>query len=120
MLWSDEGPDLLLSLINKGEMFLFIPDIYIYHPDPVKLYDEKSIIRSFRYGCGRGAYLSKHNYPLWFVVHVWLLYVAGMLIALFQLNPNKIKYYYRGLVGRMTGYFFRKNFLKNTKKTPYD
>ncbi len=120
MLWSDEGPDLLLSLINKGETFLFIPDISIYHPDPVKTYDEKSILRSYRYGCGRGAYLRKHNYPLWFVFYVWLLYAAGILIAAFQLNPNKIKYYYRGLVGRITGYFFRKRFLKTAEQRQHD
>ncbi|MCF6204987.1 MAG: glycosyltransferase family 2 protein [Methylococcaceae bacterium] len=113
MLWSDEGPDLLLSLIKKGEKFLFIPELFFYHPNPVKSYDEKSIIRSYRYGCGRGAYLRKRNYPLWFVFYVWLLYVAGVLIALFQLNPNKVKYYYHGLVGRVAGYFFQKKF-KNT------
>lgn len=117
MLWSDEGPDLLLQLINKGHTFCFVSDLYIYHPDPVKAYDEKSIIRSYRYGCGRGAYLRKHTYPVWFVIHVWLLYVAGIIIALLQLKPNKIKYYYRGLIGRITGYFFRQRFLKNAGKS---
>ena len=120
MLWSDEGPDLLLSVMKKGEKFLFIPELYFYHPNPVKLYDEKSIIRSYRYGCGRGAYLRKHNYSIWFVVYVWLLYVAGIIIALFQLNSNKMKYYYRGLVGRVTGYFFRNKILKTTENRKYD
>lgn len=112
LLWSDEGPDLLLKLINQGKKFLFIPNLYIYHPDPVKLYDEKSIIRSYRYGCGRGAYLKKNKYPLWFVFYVWGLYVVGILIALFQFNPGKLQYFFHGLKGRVKGYVFRESFFK--------
>ena len=113
MLWSDEGPDLLLKLINQEQRFLFIPELFIYHPDPVKLYDEKSIVRSYRYGCGRGAYLRKNKYPIWFVFYVWSLYVAGILIAIFQFNSRKFQYFFQGLKGRIKGYIFRNNFLKD-------
>lgn len=112
MLWSDEGPDFLLRLMLRGHRFLYAPALYIYHPDPVKLYDEKSIIRSYRYGCGRGAYLRKNSYPLWFVFYVWALYVAGIFIGVAQGKPNKSRYFFSGLKGRVKGYLFLDTFLQ--------
>lgn len=102
--WSDEGPDFILRLMLKGYSFIFVPSIIIYHPNPVKVYDEKSFVRSYKYGCGRGRYLRKHNYPLWFVFYVWGLYLAGIVIGIVQLNPGKAKYYLLGLKGRISGY----------------
>lgn len=106
--WSDEGPDLVLSMMKRGHRFKFVPEVVIFHPDPVWKYDEKAIIRSFRYGCGRGHYLRKHGYPMWFVGYVWSLYVAGICFGVAQLKPGKAKYYWRGLRGRVTGYFDRR------------
>lgn len=105
--WSDEGPDLLLRLINKNRHFLYVPELHIYHPNPVWRYDKKTAIRSRHYGCGRGQYLRKHNYPLWFVVYVWNLYLAGIVLGVLQLKPGKIRYYFRGLEGRILGFFNR-------------
>lgn len=111
MLWSDEGPDFLLKLLDAGRVLLYIPDLCIYHQNPVKLYDEKSFLRSYRYGCGRGGFLRKNNYPIWFVFYVWLLYVVGVFIGIFQGNINKSMYYYCGLKGRIKGYLFLSEFL---------
>lgn len=102
--WSDEGPDFILRLISKGAVFMYYPELVIYHPNPVKIYNEKAFTRSYKYGCGRGRFLRKHHYPFWFVVYIWGLYVAGILIGCFQFNAGKIKYYYSGLKGRMQGY----------------
>ncbi|MBS1544517.1 MAG: glycosyltransferase family 2 protein [Bacteroidetes bacterium] len=107
--WSDEGPDFVLRLINKGAQFSYYPEIVIYHPNPVHTYDENAIIRSYRYGLGRGKYLQKHNYPMWYVLYVWSLYLAGILIGCVQFNTGKIKYYYSGLKGRVQGYLKSKN-----------
>ena len=105
--WSDEGPDLLLSVMSAGHTVRYFPEIVIFHPDPIRNYDEKAIVRSFRYGRGRGHYLRKHSYPLWFVCHVWGLYVVGIFLGLAELNFKKAKYYYSGLKGRVAGYFDR-------------
>lgn len=105
--WSDEGPDLLLRLINENRKFLYIPELTIYHPNPVWRYDKNTAIRSRRYGCGRGQYLRKHKYPLWYVVYVWNLYVVGIVIGIVQFKPGKIRYYFKGLEGRILGYFSR-------------
>ena len=106
--WSDEGPDLVLSMMKGGHTFQFVPQIVIFHPDPVWKYDEKAIMRSFRYGRGRGHYLRKHAYPLWFVGYVWSLYIAGICFGVAQSKPGKIKYYWSGLRGRVAGYFDRR------------
>jgi glycosyltransferase involved in cell wall biosynthesis len=102
--WADEGPDLILRMMNRGARFYYFPHIIIYHPNPVKIYNEKTLSRSFKYGCARGKYLKKHHYPFWFVLYVWGLYVAGMMIGVSQLNWGKIKYYYLGLRGRIQGF----------------
>lgn len=112
MLWSDEGPDFLLRLLDRGRVLLYFPDLCIYHQNPVKLYDEKSLLRSYRYGCGRGGFLKKNNYPICFVLYVFGLYVAGIFIGIFQGNINKSMYYYQGLKGRIKGYLFLSKFLK--------
>ena len=103
--WSDEGPDLLLALMNKGHVIIYVSEIVIFHPDPVFRYDAKAIRRSFMYGCGRGHYLRKHGYPVWYVLRVWGLYVAGAVIGICQLKPRKAYYYWSGLQGRIRGYF---------------
>lgn len=103
--WSDEGPDLLLSVLNDGERVEFFPELVIFHPDPRREYNENSIERAMRYGRGRGHYLRKHSYPAWFVIYVWGLYVIGICLGMVQLNAGKTKYYFNGLKGRIRGFF---------------
>ncbi len=102
--WSDEGPDLLLAVMSDGGRIEFYPEIVIFHPDPVREYDKKAIVRSMKYGRGRGHYLRKHAYPFWFVLYVWGLYVVGVFWGIAQLNLGKTKYYLNGLRGRIQGY----------------
>lgn len=102
--WSDEGADFILKIIYKGSIINYMPHLYIYHPNPIITYNEKAIIRSFKYGCGRGKFLRMHDYPLWHVFYIWSLYIAGIAIGLFQLNISKAKFYLFGLKGRVTGY----------------
>lgn len=103
--WSDEGPDLVYRLLRKGKQLHYLPQFRIYHKDPVASYDAKAVERSYKYGCGRGRFLKKHQYPFWFVSYVMSLYPAGMLLALLQFNPAKFKYYLAGQKGRLRGYF---------------
>jgi glycosyltransferase involved in cell wall biosynthesis len=105
--WSDEGPDLLLRLIERGGVIRYTPELVIYHPDPVKRYDEQAITRSRRYGCGRGRFLRKHKYPIWFVLYSWVTYAGAATVSLLQLRPNRFKYYLGGLQGRLGCYFHR-------------
>ena len=106
--WScDEGPDLMLRMMERGAKFFFHADLIIYHPNPAKVYDQRTFTRSFNYGTARGRFLRKHNYPFWYVMYVWGLYVAGIGIGIAQFNKGKIEYYYHGLKGRIQGYFLK-------------
>ena len=106
--WSDEGPDLILRLLEKGLDFEFCPQFYMYHPNPVKVYNEKTALRSYRYGKGRGYLLKKHNFGFLSISYYLLVYVIGMIKGGIMLNPNMFKYFRRGFQGRYEGYFLSK------------
>lgn len=103
--WSDEGPDFILRLIEKGTSFNYCPQFYMFHPNPVKEYNAKTALRSYRYGNGRGYFLKKHNYGFFSIIHYLLIYVAGMIKALLFLNMQMFLYFKNGFKGRYEGYF---------------
>jgi glycosyltransferase involved in cell wall biosynthesis len=66
--WSDEGPDFILRLLDNGLTFNYCPQFYMYHPNPVKTYNEKTALRSYKYGKGRGYFLKKHKYGFSYIL----------------------------------------------------
>ncbi|WP_339660421.1 glycosyltransferase family 2 protein [uncultured Polaribacter sp.] len=106
--WSDEGPDLILRLLEKGLDFEFCPQFYMFHPNPVRVYNEKTAIRSFRYGKGRGYLLKKHNFGFLSILYYLLIYMVGMLKGILMLNTKMFKYFRKGFQGRYEGYFLSK------------
>jgi glycosyltransferase involved in cell wall biosynthesis len=103
--WSDEGPDLVLRLLNQGLHFNYCPQFYMFHPNPVKVYNQKTAIRSYRYGKGRGYFLRKHNYGLHQISYYLLIYIVGMLKGLVSFNKKMFLYFKQGFKGRYEGYF---------------
>ncbi len=103
--WSDEGPDFILRLINIGRSINFMPGLFFYHPNPTKVYNEKTAIRSYRYGLGRGYFLKKHGFSNFKLFYFCSIYLVGMLLGLLKLNKWMIKYFQRGLLGRIQGYY---------------
>ena len=103
--WSDEGPDFILNLIGKGKTFYFCPQFKMFHPNPVKTYNDKTAIRSYQYGKGRGYFLRKHKFGLFSISYYLIIYIIGMLKGIVFLNPQMIKYFKQGFKGRYEGYF---------------
>lgn len=103
--WSDEGPDFILRLLEKGTCFNYCPQFYMFHPNPVKEYNAKTAVRSYHYGNGRGYFLKKHNYGFLSIVYYLLIYVAGMVKAMLFLNMQMFLYFKNGFKGRYEGYF---------------
>ena len=103
--WSDEGPDFLLKLLAKGGKFRFLPDFKMYHPNPVRIYNEKTALRAYQYGMGRGYFLKKHRYPLRHIAYFLGTYIIGMGLGAIKLNKFMILYFYKGFIGRFKGYF---------------
>ncbi len=106
--WSDEGPDFVLRLIKKGGRFNFCPQFYMFHPNPVKKYNDKTALRSYRYGKGRGYFLKKHSYGFQYILYYLLIYVVGMLKGVLFLNMQMFLYFKKGFKGRYEGYFLSK------------
>ena len=102
--WSDEGADIAVRFIGSGKQILYVPDLVIFHENPVRGYDEKARLRSARYGCGRGRFLRLHRYPWWFVAYTWGTYLAGSIVSLAQLNVKKSRYYWAGFKSRVRCY----------------
>ena len=103
--WSDEGPDFILHLINRGKHFVFCPQFKMYHPNPVKKYDKKTALRSYQYGKGRGYFLKKHKFGIFSISYYLSLYIIGALKGMVFLNPQMINYFLNGFKGRYEGYF---------------
>ena len=103
--WSDEGADIAVRFMGSGKRILYVPELVIYHENPVLDYDDRARLRSARYGCGRGRFLRLHRYPWWFVGYSWATYFGGALVSLMQLNIGKSRYYWAGLRSRVRCYF---------------
>ena len=103
--WSDEGPDFVLQLLKRGKKFEYLPDLFMYHPNPTKVYNDKTSKRAYQYGMGRGYYLRKNDYPLIIVFKYWMIYLIGIGIGIIKMNKGIINYFQRGLKGRIKGYY---------------
>jgi glycosyltransferase involved in cell wall biosynthesis len=106
--WSDEGPDLVLRLLEKGVQFNYCPQFYMFHPNPVKIYNEKTALRSYRYGKGRGYFLRKHQFGLTNIIYYLCIYIIGMLKGIVCFNKQMFLYFKQGFKGRYEGYFSEK------------
>ena len=103
--WSDEGPDFVLRLLERNKSFVFFPDIRMYHPNPIKVYNENTTKRAFDYGMGRGFFLKKNNFGIFSLMKYLGMYIIGMAIGLLKFNNGMFKYFKYGFKGRLKGYF---------------
>ena len=106
--WSDEGPDFVLRLLAKGNRFNYCPQFFMYHPNPVKIYNEKTALRSYQYGKGRGYFLKKHHFGYKYILYYLLIYIIGMCKGMLFLNRQMFLYFKKGFKGRYEGYFSSK------------
>ena len=103
--WSDEGPDFILRLLEKGIRFNYCPQFYMFHPNPVNKYNEKTALRSYQYGKGRGYFLKKHKFGLTMIMYYLFIYVIGMFKGILFFNKQMFLYFKDGFKGRYEGYF---------------
>ncbi len=105
---SDEGPDYVLQLLNKGAKMKFYPDLRMFHPNPVKVYNEQTSLRAFNYGMGRGYFLRKNKFGFVTITYYLSLYLVGMMKGVLFFNLRMIEYFKNGFKGRYQGYFYSK------------
>ena len=104
---ADEGPDLLLRLIEKGVPGYYDPKLGAWHPRPIAKYDAKDADRTYRYACGNGYFYRKHHYPAWFFFYQMLRTACGLALALATFHPGKARLYMARLRGRWRGWTHR-------------
>ncbi len=101
---ADEGPDLMLTLKAKGVSGYYDPQFAIFHPRLQPTYDEAMVARCYKYSCGSGYFLRKHNYPLWFFLKINAKTFCGVVLSLLTLKPTKARFYWARIRGRWTGW----------------
>jgi len=99
-----EEIDYVLRALKKGVRIYYWPNTFLYHPNPVKNYDQASWQRALMYGRGNGRVLRKHEYPAWFILYLWIRLVGGIVIALIQGQPGKAAYRWFSLKGQIRGW----------------
>ncbi len=100
---SDEGPDLLLRMIDRGLRIDYCPDLVIHHPNPLQTLDEKLQERNFKYSRGRGYLLRKHRFPLSQIANTLIRSGGGSLLMALLAKPFWARYYWRSFVGKLQG-----------------
>jgi hypothetical protein len=101
---ADEGPDMMLSLMEKGVTGYYDPKFAVWHPRMKMTYDDAMNARCYKYACGSGYFLRKHGYPYSFFLQLNARTLCGALLALIKLKPNKARYYLARIRGRQEGW----------------
>jgi glycosyltransferase involved in cell wall biosynthesis len=101
---SDEGPDLMLRMMERGTKGYYDPQVAVWHPRPVQAYDARAIDRSYRYACGTGYFLRKHRYSLWFFGYLMARTTAGLGLACLTFKGAKARFFWARIRGRWRGW----------------
>jgi len=101
---SDEGPDLMLRMMERGIRGYYDPQYGVWHPRPICSYDDRAIDRSYRYACGSGYFLRKHRYPLRHFGYLTARTLCGFGLACLTLNAGKARFFWARIRGRWRGW----------------
>lgn len=101
---SDEAPDVMLKLKERGVRGYYDPSFAIWHPRMEATFDDAMVSRCYRYACGSGYFLRKHNYPWWFFAKINLRTMLGVMLSVATLNFRRARYYWARIHGRWTGW----------------
>lgn len=105
---SGEETDYLLRSIDKNFKIIYIPKITVYHPRKDSVIDAMGPKRSRSYGRGMGFVLKKHKYSIGYLIKVLIRPAGGAVLALLSLRWSLVLYRLNTFLGRIEGYFHRK------------
>jgi glycosyltransferase involved in cell wall biosynthesis len=78
---ADEGPDLMLRMIDRSLTIEYFPELYIFHPSPENLPLPKLIARTRAYAFGRGYLYRKHEFSKWQIARSLTRSTMGIMVA---------------------------------------
>ncbi|WP_219642109.1 glycosyltransferase family A protein [Cohnella sp. CFH 77786] len=99
---SGEETDYLLRALNQFSVYYY-PDLTVRHPNPLKQFTPQIIRRAYRYGCGFGKVVTKHQYTARFKIGALLKPFLGMMLFWTAFQFPKSMYYWNSFKGRLRG-----------------
>lgn len=100
---ADEGPELLIRLMQTGCKMQYFPSLFVYHPDKVRTISRTALTRAASYARGRGCLLRLHRFPKTIVLNSLFRPAAGCSLYLLTLRPLRSAYYFSVFAGTLRG-----------------
>jgi glycosyltransferase involved in cell wall biosynthesis len=100
---AEEAPDFLIGLMNNGQRVDYYPQYFIYHPKKAFVFSRALMHRASSYAAGRGCFLRLHNFPLRTAARNIFRPLAGSLVYLVLLKPQRSVYYLAVVYGLCRG-----------------
>ncbi len=103
-LWgADEGPDLLIRLMQTGCTMRYYPRLFVYHPNKIMSVSRATLSRAASYARGRGCLFRLHRFPARLMVTALFRPAAGCGVCLATVRPLRSAYYFAVFAGMLRG-----------------
>jgi glycosyltransferase involved in cell wall biosynthesis len=112
---ADEGPDILIRLIQAGARVVYFPHLFVYHPNKLATFDSATRRRAAGYSRGRGCLFRLHRFPRKTIFKSILRPAMGCFVYLLKCQPMRCAYYFTILTGTLRGLLMSKAELKEVR-----
>lgn len=99
---SGEETDYVLRALKRFKVYYY-PEFTVYHANPLRQITPQIIARAYKYGCGFGRVVSKHDYPIAFKLRMLARPLAGTMVYGTVGQFSRSKYYWNSFRGRLRG-----------------
>ena len=100
---AEEGPDLLIRLVQTGCRLIYFPFLFIYHPDKIATITPRTLQRAVGYARGRGCLLRLHRFPPRIVLASVFRPMIGCVLFLLNGELLRSRYYFNIASGTLRG-----------------
>jgi glycosyltransferase involved in cell wall biosynthesis len=116
-LWgAEEGPDLLIRLVQGGRRLVFFPQLLVYHPNKLAEVTSATLQRAAGYSRGRGCLFRLHRFPRTVVFRGLIRSAIGSALYLLACQPKRSAYYLAVVRGLLRGLLMSKAELAAVKE----
>ncbi|MEM5813218.1 MAG: glycosyltransferase [Candidatus Aenigmatarchaeota archaeon] len=98
-----EDLDYGLRIIKSGFKVLYMPEIYVYHPEKEKEIGIKELTRAYRYSIATQYVLKKNKIPRYYRYYYLVRPLGGVLIELVKFRFLRVVYHIIKFYGRLIG-----------------
>ena len=118
-LWgAEEGPDLVIRLMQTGSRVVHFPLLFTYHPNKLAVFSRSTRQRAASYSRGRGCLLRLHRFPIKVKVRTVFRPWMACILYLFTVQPRRFAYYLAVTLGLLRGLFMSRAELREVRSSP--